>query len=80
MLIALCFHQETILHRAGDLAEALYSMPRNHLPPPPPQPQPNHMNGSSAFNSYSGQLSLKDQTLQSQCYDGWSHRYPTVAF
>ena len=75
---AVVYVQEIILKRAGDLAEALYSMPRQPLPPPPP-PQTPSMNPSSAFNSYTGQFSIKDPT-QAQWDDGWSHRYPAIAY
>ena len=49
-----CYSQEIILKRAADLAEALYSMPRNSSVTP--------TNGMSAgFNSYSGQLAVSVQ-------------------
>ncbi|KAJ1521069.1 hypothetical protein ONE63_002775 [Megalurothrips usitatus] len=46
--------KEIILKRAADLAEALYSMPRNNL-----MTASNGM--SSSFNSYSGQLAVSVQ-------------------
>ncbi|KAF0298787.1 Transcription factor collier [Amphibalanus amphitrite] len=55
--------KEIILKRAADLAEALYSMPRNNqlsLPAPrsPAMNQPSPMSG---FNSYAGQLAVSVQ-------------------
>ena len=71
--------QEIILKRAADLAEALYSMPRNQLSLP--APQATTMNSSSAFNSYTGQLSVNvKDTANGQWDEGWSHRYPAMAF
>ncbi|UYV62416.1 EBF2 [Cordylochernes scorpioides] len=49
--------KEIILKRAADLAEALYSMPRNSLPTPR---SPALNNGSSSFN-YSGHLAVNVQ-------------------
>ena len=70
-------HQEIILKRAADLAEALYSMPRQQLSLPPTQSPP--MNGTSEFNHYSNQLAaVKDP--QTQWDDSWSHRYPAIAY
>lgn len=71
--------QETILRRAADLAEALYSMPRNQLSFPPPS-QGSPMNGTSAFNCYTGQLSVNVKDANTHWDEGWSHRYPAVAF
>ncbi|XP_034244071.1 transcription factor collier-like isoform X2 [Thrips palmi] len=61
--------KEIILKRAADLAEALYSMPRNNLPLSAPPRSPTSMttsNGMSGvggvgFNSYSGQLAVSVQ-------------------
>ncbi|XP_014241327.1 transcription factor collier isoform X2 [Cimex lectularius] len=47
--------KEIILKRAADLAEALYSMPRNNQLGAPRTPPPNN---NSSFNSYSGQLAV----------------------
>lgn len=49
--------KEIILKRAADLAEALYSMPRSP-------------NGSSGFNSYSGQLAVSVQDGAGQWGEG----------
>lgn len=60
--------QEIILKRAADLAEALYSMPRNNqlglgAPRSPPASMP--------FNSYTGQLAVSVQdTATSQWTEG----------
>ena len=43
------------MKRAADLAEALYSMPRNHLPAAPRSPS---MSNNSGFNSYTAQLGV----------------------
>lgn len=50
--------QEIILKRAADLAEALYSMPRNQLPIGPPRsPALNNSSGSLVpMNSFGSQL------------------------
>jgi len=69
--------QEIILKRAADLAEALYSMPRNNLPLTTAPPRsPTSIAASAAnnglgvgvgsgvaagFNSYSGQLAVSVQ-------------------
>lgn len=61
-------NQEIILKRAADLAEALYSMPRNNqlglgAPRSPPTSMP--------FNSYTGQLAVSVQdTAASQWTEG----------
>uniref|UniRef100_A0A0A9ZAL7 Transcription factor collier n=2 Tax=Lygus hesperus TaxID=30085 RepID=A0A0A9ZAL7_LYGHE len=47
--------KEIILKRAADLAEALYSMPRNNQLSGPRSPPPNN---NTSFNSYSGQLAV----------------------
>lgn len=60
--------QEIILKRAADLAEALYSMPRNNqlglgAPRSPPSSMP--------FNTYTGQLAVSVQdTAASQWTEG----------
>ena len=53
--------QEIILKRAADLAEALYSMPRNQLPIGPPRsPALNNSSGSLVpMNSFGSQLSVE---------------------
>lgn len=55
----LFFFQEIILKRAADLAEALYSMPRNNMSLSGPR-SPGSMtnNVQSGFNSYTGQLAV----------------------
>ncbi|XP_014661553.1 PREDICTED: transcription factor COE3-like [Priapulus caudatus] len=56
--------KEIILKRAADLAEALYSMPRNHNQlslPPPRSPAVNSGSGMTGFNAYSGQLAVSVQ-------------------
>ncbi|XP_052123594.1 transcription factor collier-like isoform X3 [Frankliniella occidentalis] len=57
--------KEIILKRAADLAEALYSMPRNNLslsaPPRSPSSMPSSNGMASGFNSYSGQLAVSVQ-------------------
>ena len=76
------FHlQEIILKRAADLAEALYSMPRNPNQLSLPAPRSPAMNNTSGFNSYTGQLAVSVQdTANGQWEEGWSHRYPTFTF
>lgn len=61
------YSQEIILKRAADLAEALYSMPRNNQlglsAPRSPSSMP--------FNSYTGQLAVSVQdTAASQWTEG----------
>lgn len=56
--------QEIILKRAADLAEALYSMPRNNqlALSAPRSPSSVTNNGMAAgFNTYSGQLAVSVQ-------------------
>ena len=70
------FLQEIVLKRAADLAEALYSMPRNpnQLSLPPPR-SPAMTNGSpmSSFNPpYSGQLAVSIQDTNGQWEEGRS--------
>lgn len=66
-------NQEIILKRAADLAEALYSMPRNNqlglgAPRSPPTSMP--------FNSYTGQLAVSVQdTAASQWTEGWLNSF-----
>lgn len=68
ILIEIFPNQEIILKRAADLAEALYSMPRNNqlglgAPRSPPTSMP--------FNSYTGQLAVSVQdTAASQWTEG----------
>ncbi|XP_013397835.1 transcription factor COE3 isoform X3 [Lingula anatina] len=52
--------KEIILKRAADLAEALYSMPRNNqlALPAPRSPGMNTGSGMSSFNTYTGQLAV----------------------
>lgn len=65
------FQQEIILKRAADLAEALYSMPRNNQLGlgAPRSPPGGGMPGG--FNSYAGQLAVSVQdTAAAQWTDG----------
>jgi len=87
--------QETILKRAADLAEVLYSMPRSHnqlaLPTASRSPAGGAMSGTpatgvvgSGFNSYAaGPLTGATQIdtgTNGQWDDAWSHRYPAFTF
>ncbi|XP_023219768.1 transcription factor collier isoform X2 [Centruroides vittatus] len=55
--------KEIILKRAADLAEALYSMPRNNqlALPAPRSPALNNATAMSGFNAYAGQLAVNVQ-------------------
>ncbi|XP_074640617.1 transcription factor collier-like [Tubulanus polymorphus] len=53
--------KEIILKRAADLAEALYSMPRNPNQLSLPAPRSPAMNNGSGFNTYTGQLAVSVQ-------------------
>ncbi|GIY34224.1 transcription factor collier [Caerostris darwini] len=55
--------KEIILKRAADLAEALYSMPRNNqlALPAPRSPALNNAAAMSGFNAYTGQLAVNVQ-------------------
>ncbi|XP_023215763.1 transcription factor collier-like [Centruroides sculpturatus] len=55
--------KEIILKRAADLAEALYSMPRNNqlALPAPRSPALNNATAMSGFNAYTGQLAVNVQ-------------------
>nr|XP_042897423.1 transcription factor collier isoform X1 [Parasteatoda tepidariorum] len=55
--------KEIILKRAADLAEALYSMPRNNqlALPAPRSPALNNAVAMSGFNAYTGQLAVNVQ-------------------
>ncbi|XP_022241976.1 transcription factor collier-like isoform X1 [Limulus polyphemus] len=55
--------KEIILKRAADLAEALYSMPRNNqlALPAPRSPALNNTTAMSGFNAYTGQLAVNVQ-------------------
>ncbi|XP_076057443.1 EBF transcription factor knot isoform X4 [Oratosquilla oratoria] len=55
--------KEIILKRAADLAEALYSMPRNNqlALPAPRSPAMNQTSAMSGFNTYTGQLAVSVQ-------------------
>ena len=88
--------QETILKRAADLAEVLYSMPRSHnqlaLPAAARSPAgamaatPGAAAAAvvgSGFNSYAGPLTGAppvDAAANGQWDDAWSHRYPAFTF
>uniref|UniRef100_T1HKG0 COE1_HLH domain-containing protein n=1 Tax=Rhodnius prolixus TaxID=13249 RepID=T1HKG0_RHOPR len=58
--------KEIILKRAADLAEALYSMPRNNQLGAPRTPPPNN----TSFNSYSGQLAVTVHENNGQWTEG----------
>ncbi|XP_071531940.1 transcription factor collier isoform X3 [Panulirus ornatus] len=61
--------KEIILKRAADLAEALYSMPRNNqlALPAPRSPAMNQTSAMTGFNTYTGQLAVSVQdTANSQ--------------
>jgi len=65
--------KEIVLKRAADLAEALYSMPRNNqlgLSSPRSPPVPQNMTG---FNTYTGQLAVSVQ-------DNANGQWPTDGF
>ncbi|XP_033756541.1 transcription factor collier-like isoform X6 [Pecten maximus] len=67
--------KEIILKRAADLAEALYSMPRNHNQlslPPPRSPAMNNGSPMSSFNSYAGQLAVSVQDTNGQWEEGYT--------
>lgn len=61
-----------MLKRAADLAEALYSMPRNpnQILPPPRSPAINNSSPMSSFNTYTGQLAVSVQDPGSQWEEG----------
>ncbi|KAG8178783.1 hypothetical protein JTE90_022412 [Oedothorax gibbosus] len=64
--------KEIILKRAADLAEALYSMPRNNqlALPAPRSPALNNAAAMSGFNAYTGQLAVN---VQENGRDPWPH-------
>lgn len=85
--------QEIILKRAADLAEALYSMPRqttavgNQLASSgPTRGSPPSMStaagaASTGFGTYTSQLAaVPASVVDGQWDDGWSHRYPAFTF
>jgi len=80
--------QEIILKRAADLAEALYSMPRNAnqltgavAARSPPSMSSAPAGGSSGFTTYTSQLPAPDSISASGQWDEtWSHRYPAFTF
>ena len=62
-----------MLKRAADLAEALYSMPRNPNQislPPPRSPAINNSSPMSSFNTYTGQLAVSVQDPSGQWEEG----------
>ena len=62
-----------MLKRAADLAEALYSMPRNPNQislPPPRSPAINNSSPMSSFNTYTGQLAVSVQDPGGQWEEG----------
>ncbi|ESP00422.1 hypothetical protein LOTGIDRAFT_225788 [Lottia gigantea] len=70
--------KEIILKRAADLAEALYSMPRNHNQlslPAPRSPAMNNTSPMSGFNAYPSQLAVSvgsvADTASGQWEEGW---------
>lgn len=61
IFFSILYFQEIILKRAADLAEALYSMPRNPNQlslPAPRSPAMNNAPSMSSFNTYTGQLAV----------------------
>lgn len=67
--------KEIVLKRAADLAEALYSMPRNPNQislPPPRSPAINNSSPMSSFNTYTGQLAVSVQDPSGQWEEGYS--------
>ena len=69
------------MKRAADLAEALYSMPRNPNQLSLPPPRSPAINNTTSFNSYTGQLAVSVQDATNGQWDeGWSHRYPAFSF
>lgn len=65
--------KEIILKRAADLAEALYSMPRNNqlALPAPRSPAMNQTSAMTGFNTYTGQLAVSVQdTANTQWGEG----------
>lgn len=75
IIMLLFFSQEIVLKRAADLAEALYSMPRNPNQlslPPPRSPAMNNSSAMSGFNTYTGQLAVSVQeAANGQWEEGW---------
>ncbi|XP_033632698.1 transcription factor COE2-like isoform X1 [Asterias rubens] len=75
--------KEIILKRAADLAEALYSMPRNQLPITAPRsPAINNSGGSGGLvpmTSFGSQLSLGDHDVGSEQQSGFSRVQPSSA-
>ncbi|ROT81439.1 putative transcription factor collier isoform X5 [Penaeus vannamei] len=66
--------KEIILKRAADLAEALYSMPRNNqlALPAPRSPAMNQTSAMTGFNTYTGQLAVSVQdTANTQWGEGF---------
>ncbi|KAK4300081.1 hypothetical protein Pmani_027698 [Petrolisthes manimaculis] len=66
--------KEIILKRAADLAEALYSMPRNNQLglPAPRSPAMNQTSAMTGFNTYTGQLAVSVQdTANTQWGEGF---------
>ena len=81
--------QEIILKRAADLAEALYSMPRNAnqltagvaAGRSPPSMSSAAAGASSGFTTYTSQLPAPDSiSVSGQWDETWSHRYPAFTF
>ncbi|XP_064599766.1 transcription factor COE1-like isoform X2 [Liolophura sinensis] len=67
--------KEIVLKRAADLAEALYSMPRNPNQlslPPPRSPAMNNSSAMSGFNTYTGQLAV---SVQEAANGQWEEGY-----
>lgn len=69
------FFQEVILTRAAEIAEALYSMPRNHGQLALPASRSSAMNNASGFSTYAGQLSQVESTSGQWDEPSWTHRY-----
>ena len=77
--------KEIILKRAADLAEALYSMPRNNqlALPAPRSPAMNQTSAMTGFNTYTGQLAVSVQdTANTQWGEGERNdlMFPCLAF
>lgn len=75
-----CLWQEIILKRAADLAEALYSMPRNPNQLPLPAPRSPAMNNTSmgGFNAYPSQLAVSvADSVNGQWEEGWCSLQPS---
>ncbi|KAK2176820.1 hypothetical protein NP493_637g01027 [Ridgeia piscesae] len=68
--------KEIVLKRAADLAEALYSMPRNPNQLSLPPPRSPAINNTTSFNSYTGQLAVSVQDATNGQWDEGYARAP----